>query len=198
MKVGSVFFETIFNLGYLALDDSWSLRKARPKKRLFVFWVTPKSEVLKIYLRYSEKDLKYTVKVDNESEGIFFMLNENLAQHTTQNFENQNPVSQNINSENINQNLVNQNDESNINSDKENLKESSSEDKSNLSETELQIKRMEENLKKLRLKAQREKKQKQIDSAMNIYSLLKKHGLQNIDIEIWKAKIEDIAKVLKN
>ena len=71
-------------------------------------------------------------------------------------------------------------------------------DKLNLSETELQIKRMEENLKKLRLKAQREKKQKQIDSAMEIYSLLKKHGLQNIDIEVWQAKIGDIANILKN
>ena len=133
----------------------------------------------------------------------------------TQNFQTENlpktePVneqnSEQANHENFTNNItkvaaesVAQNLSENI-SENENEEKFSDNDKSykNLTPTEIQILKMQENLKKLKQKASEEKKQILEKNFSGISSLLKRKNLHKIPVEVWESKISEIQQILKS
>ena len=132
----------------------------------------------------------------------------------TQNFQTENspktePVneqnSEQANHENFTNNITEvaadnivQNLSENI-SENENEEKFSDDDKSykNLTPTEIQILKMQENLKKLKQKAIEEKKQIEEKNFSAVISLLKRKKLHKVPAEIWESKINEIQQILK-
>ena len=132
----------------------------------------------------------------------------------TQNFQTENslktePVNEQNSEQANHENFANNNTEVTVENVAQNSSEKvleneheekfSDDDKSykNLTPTEIQILKMQENLKKLKQKAVEEKKQIEEKNFSAVVSLLKRKKLHKVPAEIWESKLTEIQQILK-